>query len=302
MTLPMSTEQLRTFSDALNQRYGNYTLQPMRDYDRAVGSLKDRSLDTITLCRINVESVISRRQKLAGHLQDHTFILAPLSGEMIVDQYDRVSKLTPGCALILDSLAPCSIAVEDRCSALTIELDRSVFNRFGGVSREICARKLDVSSRAGGVFSSILGSIAANMDACLPEDGELIADLVVSLVGRTAREGGIDQGDQRNAAIAQQMRDWVRSNLDTPKLTPERLAKQFGLSRRGVYRQFAALGTTPSKWLWDIRLECADERLRQLQGSVSEIAYSVGFNDSSHFSRLYKRRYGRPPTMRHKRF
>jgi AraC-like DNA-binding protein len=301
MTVSVSMEQLQTFSDALNQRYGSYTLQPVRDHGKAVGSLKDRSLDTVTICMVDVESVISRRQKLASHLQDHTFILAPLSGEMIVDQYDRISRLTPGNVLILDSLAGCSIAVEDRCSALTIELNRSAFDRFGGASREICARKLDVSKCAGGIYSSILGSVAANMDACLPQDGELIADLVVSLVGRVAREGGAGEGSQRSAAILRQMRDWVRSNLNDPELSPERLAKQFGFSRRGVYRQFAALGTTPSKWLWDIRLECADERLQLLHGSVSEIAYSVGFNDSSHFSRLYKRRYGRPPTMRHKR-
>lgn len=301
MAISASAEQLQTFADALNQRYGNYALQPVRDDEKATGTLRDRLLDTVTICMIDVESVISRREKLAGHLQDLTYILAPLSGELVVDQYDRTSRLTPGNVLILDSLAGCSIAVEDRCSAITIELNRSAFARFGGVSRDICARKLDVSGCAGGIYSSILDSVVANMDVATPEDGELIADLLVSLIGRVAHEDGGDKGSQRHAATLRQMRDWVRSNVNDPAMSPERLAKQFGLSRRGVYRQFASLGTTPSKWLWEIRLECADERLRQLQGSVSEIAYSVGFNDSSHFSRLYKRRYGRPPTMRHKR-
>lgn len=301
MAISALTEQLQIFSDVLNQRYGSYTLQPLRDGENASGVLKDRSFDAIAICMINVESVVSRRGKLAGHLQDLAYILAPLSGELVIDQYERTTRLTPGGVLILDSLAGCSIAVEDRCSTLAIEINRSAFNRFGGVSRDICARKLDASRCAGGIYSSILGTIAASMHEFSPQDGEILEDLMVSLVGRVAYEGGADKGSERNAEIARQMRDWVRSNLNDPCLSPERLAAQFGLSRRGVYRHFASLGTTPSKWLWDIRLECGDERLRLRQGSVSEIAYSVGFNDSSHFSRLYKRRYGRPPTMRHKR-
>lgn len=300
MANPVPTRRLQPFADALNARYGDYSLQPVRESERASGELRDRSLDGVTICMIDAKGVVSRRAKLPDHLHDHAFIMAPVSGELIVDQYDRVSRVTPGSALILDSMAGCTITVEDTCSALTIELNRAAFHRFGGISRDLCARRLDVGSGVRGLYAGVLDTIAANMDHCRPGDGDIVADLVVSLVGRFARDAGMSESARIDPAVLCAMRDWVRSNVDDPDLSPDRLARQFGLSRRSVYRQFASLGTTPAKWLWDVRLECADERLRDWRGSVSEVAYSVGFNDSSHFSRLYKRRFGRTPTMRHK--
>jgi len=147
----------------------------------------------------------------------------------------------------------------------------------------------------------MLGCIAGNIEGCQPEDGELIADLFVSLVGRIAHESRPDGRAGRDARMEHRMHEWARSVVGDPTLSPERLGKEFGLSRRGLYRRFELMGITPSRWLWNVRLECADERLRQTGASVSEVAYSVGFNDSGHFSRLYKRRFGMPPAMRRKR-
>jgi AraC-like DNA-binding protein len=293
-------ERLRLFSDALNQRYGNYALEPIRDPNTAWGSFSDRSLDTVTVGQVEVESLVSRRPKLASHLQDLTFIVAPLKGELVIDQYERSSRLVPGDVLILDSMAGCTIAAEASCSALSIEVNRRAFTRFGGLSEQVCARKLEVGKRAGGLFVNVVSTITSNLDRCDPRDGELISDVLASLIFSVARDDVPMDCASRNSVLIAKMREWVRSNVQDSGLSPERLAKEFGLSRRGIYRQFAMIGTTPQKWLWDIRLEYADERLRHEQSSVSEIAYSVGFNDSGHFSRLYKRRYGRPPTMRHR--
>jgi len=301
MSASAATERLQIFSDALNQRYGKYALEPISNSQQASGSFKKYSLDTLMIGQIDVEGILSRRPKLAAHMQDLTFIIAPLRGELVIDQYERTSRLTPGDVLILDSLSGCTIAVEDQCSSLSIEVNRAAFTRFGGVSRHICARRFEAGKRVGGLFANVMGTIANNLDVCDPRDGELISDLLVSLVCGVARDEVAGGRGDRNAARLAEMREWVRFNVNDPGLSPERLARAFGLSRRAIYRQFASIGTTPAKWMWDVRLECAEERLRREPASVSEIAFSVGFNDSGHFSRLYKRRYGLSPTLRHKR-
>ena len=53
--------------------------------------------------------------------------------------------------------------------------------------------------------------------------------------------------------------------------------------------------TTPGKWLTCKRLEYAKLLLDASKKNVSEIAYSSGFENLTHFSRIFKEKYGLPP-------
>lgn len=294
----LDMDRLQSFSDALNSRYGSYALEPVPGFANAGGSLRSRSLDAMSLTVLDVTHVISRRQKLPSHLHGLAFVMAPVRGAITVDQYNRTSRLLPGDVLLLSADEACTIAVENQSTVLAAELSRSAFDRFGGVSPQICARRLEAGGRAGGIVANLLSALAEDSEPYKPGDGELIQDMLASLVGRIAVEGCGDGRPHQRGALTTQMRTWVKANIHDPHLSPGSLAEQFGLSRRGIFRHFASIGTTPARWLWEIRLECADERLRRSTCSVSEIAYSVGFNDSGHFARLYKRRFGSPPTAR----
>jgi AraC-like DNA-binding protein len=60
------------------------------------------------------------------------------------------------------------------------------------------------------------------------------------------------------------------------------------------------LHTTPSRFVRGVRVECAAELLRQGAGSVTEVAYAVGFASLSYFSRAFQERFGvAPSTFRH---
>ena len=45
-----------------------------------------------------------------------------------------------------------------------------------------------------------------------------------------------------------------------------------------------------------VRLREASRLLQNPQASVSEVAYAVGFNDMSYFSRMFKRHFGVAPS------
>lgn len=53
--------------------------------------------------------------------------------------------------------------------------------------------------------------------------------------------------------------------------------------------------TTPGKWLTQKRLQHAKLLLETSKKSVSEIAFSSGFENLSHFSRIFKEKYGVSP-------
>ena len=56
-------------------------------------------------------------------------------------------------------------------------------------------------------------------------------------------------------------------------------------------------GDTPIRHLINIRLEKAKELLENgFDGSIQEVAAEVGYDDVYHFSKLFKKRFGMPPS------
>ncbi|WP_262507198.1 helix-turn-helix domain-containing protein [Sphingobacterium sp. IITKGP-BTPF85] len=63
-------------------------------------------------------------------------------------------------------------------------------------------------------------------------------------------------------------------------------------------RDFKAIyNMTPASWIREKRLEKAKEMLEATQLPVSEICYSLGFENISHFSRIFKEYHGQAPTV-----
>jgi AraC family transcriptional regulator, exoenzyme S synthesis regulatory protein ExsA len=79
-------------------------------------------------------------------------------------------------------------------------------------------------------------------------------------------------------------------------LTLEDFAKIALRSLPTFKREFkATYNTTPGKWLLHKRLENATILLNSTSKSVNEVAFESGFENNSHFSRVFKEKYGKSP-------
>jgi transcriptional regulator GlxA family with amidase domain len=58
---------------------------------------------------------------------------------------------------------------------------------------------------------------------------------------------------------------------------------------------FRVFNTTPGKWLIERRLDHAYHLLTHTDKTVSETAFEAGFESASHFSRVFRQRFGFPP-------
>jgi AraC-like DNA-binding protein len=83
--------------------------------------------------------------------------------------------------------------------------------------------------------------------------------------------------------------------LHTGDPNVERTAQTMGLSRKTLYRQLKAEGTTFETLLDELRHKMALHYLNGKKVSVNETAYLVGFSDASTFSRAFKRWTGASP-------
>ncbi|MFN4127797.1 GlxA family transcriptional regulator [Pannonibacter indicus] len=87
----------------------------------------------------------------------------------------------------------------------------------------------------------------------------------------------------------------MQQNIEQP-FTVAEIASRIGHSKRQLERHFqAALGTSPQSAFLDMRLSLAHHLIVTGERPISQIALECGFCDSSHLSRMFRRRYGQTP-------
>lgn len=87
----------------------------------------------------------------------------------------------------------------------------------------------------------------------------------------------------------------IQSDLSRP-ITVADLAQKVAMSSSAFFEHFKAVtGTSPVQYQKELRLLNARDALRSSSNKISDIAFSVGYESASQFSRDYVRKFGRPP-------
>ena len=85
-------------------------------------------------------------------------------------------------------------------------------------------------------------------------------------------------------------------NLVKSTFSVEEFSKSVGMSRMQLHRKLKALtGLTATEFIRSQRLKLAVDLLKSSQANISEIGYTVGFNDHSYFTKCFKEAYGLSP-------
>jgi AraC-like DNA-binding protein len=141
------------------------------------------------------------------------------------------------------------------------------------------AESLDntVQSRWGDAFLHVL---AIALSGIKPIDGAIVTDVVL--------------------LHKERIKTFARRHLSDPRLNCEMIAKHLRLSQRYIYDMFAQEPLTLMRWIRRERLErCKTElSLPRLQRrTISEIAFTWGFVDPAHFSRVFSAEFGVSPRV-----
>ena len=84
----------------------------------------------------------------------------------------------------------------------------------------------------------------------------------------------------------------IDANLDNEHYSVENLARSAGLSRSMLHRKLKKItGKSAGELITEIRLARARELLENKAGTVSEIAFQVGFTDPSYFTKVFKKHF-----------
>lgn len=93
------------------------------------------------------------------------------------------------------------------------------------------------------------------------------------------------------------LQEVLETHLTNPDFSVETFSTEIGVSRMQLHRKLKALtGQSSTEFLRSQRLKMAAVLLKENKINISEIGYSVGFNDPSYFTKCFKQEFGRAPS------
>ncbi|MGG5820752.1 helix-turn-helix transcriptional regulator [Falsiroseomonas sp. HW251] len=149
-----------------------------------------------------------------------------------------------------------------------------------------------------GLLAQMLLSLPAELDRASEADLPTLAEAARAMVAACLLTGLPRGAAEAEDLRKERVRQAIRQNLASARLSPARLSALTGLSRSTLYRLFDAEGGV-ARHIQDVRLSFAHAALRdprQADRGVSEIAVVHGFPDPSVFARAFRRAFGVPPS------
>ena len=93
------------------------------------------------------------------------------------------------------------------------------------------------------------------------------------------------------------LHELIEDNLDNPEFNIETLTEKFFMSRTSLFRKIKAVtGESPVQFLRSYRLKRAAQLIKAKSGTITEIAFSVGFNNSAYFTKCFKEQFNQLPS------
>lgn len=270
---------------------------------------KMRNLD---LGEVQVSSLASphlevvRTAKLVRRSDPEVYLISYIpDGEGGVSLDGRDTALHTGDLMMLDSSRPYHAhryAHQDNWSQLTVQCSRRLLPLPEKTVQRLLAVPISGRSGIGGVFTRWLTDLNARANEFTPVDIPTLAsvtlDLLASTLARCLEAEDALSPEVRRSTLRAQINAFVEQHLADPIMSPQTIADTHHISLRHLQKLFAADSDTPAAWVRGRRLErcrhdLANPRLRAR--CVREIAAQWGFNDPTHFNRIFRTAYGMTP-------
>ncbi|WP_250392867.1 helix-turn-helix domain-containing protein, partial [Escherichia coli] len=105
-------------------------------------------------------------------------------------------------------------------------------------------------------------------------------------------------------SVSWQHHPLIDDNIREEILRPEWIAGETGMSVRSLYRMFADKGLVVAQYIRNRRLDFCADAIRHAADDekLAGIGFHWGFSDQSHFSTVFKQRFGMTPGEYRRKF
>ncbi|MCC7463022.1 MAG: helix-turn-helix domain-containing protein [Gammaproteobacteria bacterium] len=256
-----------------------------------LGEISLSLVEATAHCAVRTAPLIRR----AG--ADHVVVNFLLAGACEAEQDGHTVIAPSGSAVLCNGARPYALSFRENFRIAVLTAPRELLSRGVACPDRAAARDLGRMSALCPLARIYIERVLANPLQLPPETaarlGCNIADLVGMMIGEAVQQTPLPLSEHRAAARAR-VHAYVNAHLADPDLDPRTVARNLGLSPRQINRLLETEGISLGRLIWSNRLQRVATQLRDpaLAGwSITRIALSWGFNDPTHFSRAFRRRF-----------
>ncbi|MEZ5893346.1 MAG: helix-turn-helix domain-containing protein [Parvularculaceae bacterium] len=271
--------------------------------DEFEGEIDSVQLGDVFLANVvaSPATVARTARHAASSRERHYFFHLQLDGELRVAQDGREAILSKGDMVLCDSALPYTLEYEVPASTLVmIATPQDIKRRLPAPEIALGQRMSGsegLSSTLSGMLASVWHQVKNGLDA---EIGERVGANLLDMFATSCMDAfGSRIADSAVASARRShIRCYIESNLKDPELTVASIAAAFRISPRYLHMLFAEEEETISGFIRRRRLEECKKRLADQMWrhrSITELAYAWGFNNTTHFARVFRERYGVSP-------
>ncbi len=235
---------------------------------------------------------------------DAWYLPLQLRGGFRVGQCEHEFRADAGSMVILDSHRPHWRSLEPGSRLLNVRIPKRRLGTHVADPHTGLAVPIPAGSGYALVLRNFIVSLWQRRNEIGGRQGAGLADALVQLVAGLAADheatgARIEVAMRRNEVRRQRLLEFVETHIDDPGLDVTFAAAACGMSARYLHTLMSATGSTFSQLVRERRLQRARFALEQDFGSrraICAIALDCGFTDMSHFSSVFRGRYGTSPS------
>jgi len=284
----------------INQICGAFNAQPLGS--EFAGRIREHQSDALKLSFVDAcqARLFRTPQEVAAGEGGKYFAVFQLAGTAGMAQGDNKVLLAPGDITLIDAARPSDFTYGENSRQLSLILPHQLVEQTLRFNQVRCGHRIAANSPIAMLSHRLV--LDASQQHLTLQESEATLEAIVSLLRPVISQA--DDGDDAHERIFRKTVACIDDNIRSEELCPEWLAREVGMSTRGLYRMFAKKGLVVARYIKNRRLDLCAESLRGAgkEQKLSVLGYSWGFSDSSYFSTAFKSRFGIAPGEYRKRY
>jgi AraC-like DNA-binding protein len=255
----------------------------------------------LTHVKSEAQHVERSNAKIASDPEDYFLVSIQAAGEGYLAQDGREARLERGDFALYDSTRPYTLKFGGDFQQYVLKLPGRSLRTALRDTELLTATAVSGKMGAGHLMINMISTLAQDIDTLAPESAAAVADSVTNILiaGLSALPAARKQPiSQLHAYQVERIKACVNAHLHDPQLNVALISGQLKSSASTLHRTWASEACSLSDYIWAQRLDHAKRDLCDpslAARSVSEIAFSWGFNDAAHFSRAFRSRFACTP-------